>query len=69
VPDFVDHAAEREQADRDDALARHRARPRPAGDSAYSCRSCGERIPEARRQAVPGTNVCGFCARQLTGPR
>jgi phage/conjugal plasmid C-4 type zinc finger TraR family protein len=29
--------------------------------SAYYCQSCGERIPEARRQAVQGVQFCVEC--------
>ena len=69
MADIVDHASERETTDRAAALAAVRDRPRPTGASAYLCNSCGERIPDARRAAVPGTNVCGFCARHLVGAR
>jgi len=69
VPDIGDLAAEREEGFRAAALAAVRNRPKTAGASAYFCHSCGERIPDARREAVPGTNVCGFCARQLTGAK
>ena len=69
MADVIDAASDREEADRAAALAAVRNRPKPAAESAYFCKSCGERIPDARREAVPGTNVCGFCARQLTGAR
>ncbi len=67
MPDTGDLAAEREEGFRAAALAAVRDRPRPEGDSAYFCCSCGERILDARRDAVPGTNVCGWCARDLAG--
>jgi len=69
MADSADLASERETADRAAAVAAVLDRPRPAGKSAYLCNSCRERIPDARREAVPGTNVCGFCARHLTGAR
>ncbi len=39
-----------------------RARSRlPQGESASHCDDCGEPIPEARRQAVPGVRRCVAC--------
>ncbi len=69
MADTGDLAAEREAVIREAALAASRRRRNATGDSAYFCRSCGERIPDGRREAVPGTNVCGFCARQLSGTK
>jgi phage/conjugal plasmid C-4 type zinc finger TraR family protein len=31
------------------------------GESATECDSCGDNIPEARRQAVPGCRFCLEC--------
>lgn len=31
------------------------------GESATECDSCGDDIPEARRQAVPGCRFCVSC--------
>lgn len=36
-----------------------------SGPSAYRCDECGDAIPEARRQAVPGTEHCAECATTL----
>jgi phage/conjugal plasmid C-4 type zinc finger TraR family protein len=33
-----------------------------AGQTPEHCGCCGESIPEARRQAVPGTQWCVHCA-------
>jgi phage/conjugal plasmid C-4 type zinc finger TraR family protein len=33
----------------------------PAGEGATHCDSCGEPIPERRRQALPGTRTCVQC--------
>ena len=33
----------------------------PAGESAGFCDECGEPIPEARRQALPGVRTCVSC--------
>ena len=39
-------------------LARSRL---PEGESHHNCAECGETIPEARRQAVPGVRFCADC--------
>lgn len=46
-----------------EAIARMRARnaSRAHGDSAEFCRECDEPIPEARRQAIPGVQLCVGC--------
>ncbi|GGL74013.1 DksA/TraR family C4-type zinc finger protein [Wenxinia marina] len=44
-----------------DELARMRATRRPEGESATECAECGEDIPEARRQAIPGVKLCVDC--------
>ena len=33
----------------------------PTGESLESCASCGARIPEARRAAIPGVRLCVAC--------
>jgi len=43
-----------------DAIKRARAQL-PAGPSLSHCEECGEAIPEARRQAVPGVRLCVQC--------
>ena len=58
--DIADQASDREMADREFALAARRA-ARPAGRSASHCVDCGEPIPEARQQAVPGVTLCVEC--------
>ncbi|PRY94744.1 TraR/DksA family transcriptional regulator [Hasllibacter halocynthiae] len=45
-----------------DELARLRAHRAPSGESAYDCAECGEPIPEARREALPGVKLCVECA-------
>lgn len=47
-----------------DELARMKAQSRPAGESAAECVECGEPIPPARRQAVPGVKLCIDCAAE-----
>ena len=58
--DIADQASDREMADREFALAARRA-ARPAGHSTSHCLDCGEPIPAARRQAVPGVTLCVEC--------
>ena len=43
-----------------DAIKRARAQL-PAGPSLSHCEECGDAIPEARRQAVPGVRLCIEC--------
>jgi phage/conjugal plasmid C-4 type zinc finger TraR family protein len=43
-----------------DAIERARALL-PSGPSLSHCEECGEAIPEARRQAVPGVRFCLTC--------
>jgi phage/conjugal plasmid C-4 type zinc finger TraR family protein len=33
----------------------------PEGPSLESCAECGARIPEARREAIPGVRLCVAC--------
>ena len=40
-------------------------RDRPRGESRTRCLECQEKIPEARRQAVPGCQYCIGCAELL----
>ncbi len=49
------------------ALAAHESGRlgRMSGPSAYRCDECGDAIPEARRQAVPGTEHCAQCQSAL----
>jgi len=44
----------------EDAIKRARAQL-PRGLSLTHCEECGEAIPEARRQAVPGVKLCIAC--------
>ncbi len=43
-----------------DAIKRARA-SLPSGSSLLQCEHCDERIPEARRRALPGVRVCVPC--------
>ena len=46
-----------------DAVLRARAET-PHGESAEWCDECGEAIPEARREALPGVRTCVACQAQ-----
>jgi len=43
-------------------LARSRI---PTGKSLSYCEECGEKIPEARRKAVPGVRLCIECQSEM----
>jgi len=43
-----------------DAIERARARL-PSGPGLAHCEECGDPIPEARRQALPGVRLCIDC--------
>ncbi|MDX1518992.1 MAG: DksA/TraR family C4-type zinc finger protein [Gammaproteobacteria bacterium] len=39
----------------------------PKGDSLTHCEECGEKIPEARREAIAGVRLCVACQSELDG--
>lgn len=43
-----------------DAVRAARARM-PAGEGSDQCEDCGERIPDRRREALPGVRTCVRC--------
>lgn len=58
IADLADEAIE-------EALNRTLAQiPRYTGISATEC-ECGEEIPEGRRQAIPGVQLCVGCAERV----
>lgn len=63
--DDIDRAQALEEAQRQDALDRvyHGGAPREDWQTASAkwCDECGDRIPDARRRAVPGTQLCAAC--------
>ncbi len=65
MTDPIDRGCEREDELRADAIAEQRRRAgldgKTAADSSETCNACGEPIPEARRQAVPGVQTCIEC--------
>lgn len=48
-------------------LERMRARRAPVGESLSECAECGEDIPQARREALPGVKLCLDCASERQG--
>lgn len=44
----------------EDAVGRARSELH-TGDSAHECEECGAPIPEARREAIPGVQLCIHC--------
>lgn len=59
---WANEGAVQQQIDDSIADAVERARARlPSGASLSHCQECGEEIPEARRQAVPGVRLCVDC--------
>ena len=46
-----------------DAVLGARARL-PAGEGSEYCEDCGERIPDRRREALPGTRTCVACQQE-----
>lgn len=65
MTDPIDRGCEREDELRADAIAEQRRRAgidgKTVADSAQFCEACGDPIPEARRQAVPGVQTCVDC--------
>ena len=48
----------------EDAVEQARSRL-PQGESATHCEECGKAIPEARRLAIPGVQLCIACQTML----
>ncbi|UWR85154.1 DksA/TraR family C4-type zinc finger protein [Phaeobacter inhibens] len=53
--------SEQIEASISDELARLKSRPAPVGESLTHCADCEEPIPEPRRKAIPGVNLCIEC--------
>ena len=75
MTDDIDRAQEREAQMLADALRDQSRRAGLAGktsaDSAEFCqaRGCGEEIPDARRQKVPGVQFCVACQARIEKTR
>jgi phage/conjugal plasmid C-4 type zinc finger TraR family protein len=58
--------AVQDQIDASVADAVEKARSRlPRGDSLVNCEECGNTIPRARREAVPGVRLCLGCQQEM----
>ncbi len=54
----------------EDEMKRMKAlRKTPVGESLTHCAECGEEIPEARREAVPGVKICIDCQEERDAVR
>lgn len=62
MSDICDQADEVIEHIREHALAQI---PRYTGISATECEECSEEIPEGRRQAIPGVQLCVGCAERV----
>jgi phage/conjugal plasmid C-4 type zinc finger TraR family protein len=49
------------------AMDQSRVNAAPVLPSALYCVECGDAIPEARRQAVPGVQLCVECQQEADG--
>ena len=47
----------------EDEVARARSRL-PKGESLAECEECGDAIPQARREALPGVRLCVRCQEE-----
>lgn len=57
--DIIDNASELEELHRNAAISL--ARTRPGAVSATHCKECDDELPEARRKAIPGCQLCASC--------
>jgi phage/conjugal plasmid C-4 type zinc finger TraR family protein len=65
MADIADRAYISEMGYLQDCLAAAHEAAEVAGVSLTHCEICGERIPEARRVAVPGVRLCIECQEEL----
>lgn len=69
MSDEVDRASAREEELREDALQEQAIRSglkgKTVADSAKFCGVCHCRIPQARREYVPGVQTCVACQTEL----
>ncbi|WP_055134825.1 TraR/DksA C4-type zinc finger protein [Pseudomonas corrugata] len=61
--DVIDIASKREDDHRAAVIAAHLAQQKKISErpSAEHCEDCGGDIPEARRQIIPGVELCVEC--------
>jgi len=64
--DVTDTATELEEAFREQALAARAAgRPHYTGPRITQCESCGDQIPPARSEILPGVELCVSCQEDI----
>ena len=63
MADIIDTASEIEELQRNAALSAHRIDR--SAVSAEHCEDCGIEIPEKRRVAMPGCQMCASCQADL----
>ncbi|EKY4104420.1 TraR/DksA family transcriptional regulator [Enterobacter hormaechei] len=63
MADIIDTAAEIEERQRNAALSAHRVNLNAV--SAERCEECDEPIPEPRRAAVRGCQMCASCQEEI----
>lgn len=64
--DVTDTATEAEEAFRELALAARAAgRPHYSGPRVTHCEGCGDEIPVARSEILPGVELCVCCQEDL----
>jgi phage/conjugal plasmid C-4 type zinc finger TraR family protein len=62
---WAGYGAVQDQIDQSIADAIQRARAQlPRGEGTLKCVDCGEEIPRARREAVPGVQLCVACQEE-----
>lgn len=59
MADIIDNASEIEELQRNAALSAHRIDHNAV--SAEHCEECGDPIPDLRRAAMPGCQLCAEC--------
>lgn len=66
MSDSIDHAQARDEFFRETALAEHfrRGNRNAMAHADVNCASCGNEIPDKRRQALPGCTHCISCQEQ-----
>ena len=63
---FAKDGAVQEQIDASIEDAVKRARDQlPRGESLRNCEECGESIPDARREVIPGVRLCIKCQTEM----
>lgn len=63
--DVADHATDEDDIKEVMQRAQASGLQRHSGQSAYRCETCGDAIPEDRRQNEPGTEHCFDCTDAL----